>query len=69
MYPNVIETFEKVWENSLYGDWVRGSLLRTFEEHLKRKIQDPSNIEHFFQVCLRYKTGLEMIFTESQPKL
>ena len=24
--------------------------LRTFEEHLKRKIQDPRKIEHFFQV-------------------
>ena len=24
--------------------------LRTFEEHLKRQIQDPTNIEHFFQV-------------------
>ena len=24
--------------------------LRTFEEHLKRQIQDPRNIEHFFQV-------------------
>ena len=24
--------------------------LRTFEEHLKRKIQGPRKIEHFFQV-------------------
>ena len=23
----------------------------TFEEHLKRQIQDPRNIEHDFQVC------------------
>ena len=26
--------------------------LRTFEEHLKRQIQDSRKIEHFFQVCL-----------------
>ena len=26
--------------------------LRTFEEHLKRQIQDPGNIEHFFLVCV-----------------
>ena len=36
-----------------HGVWVRGWLLRTFEEHWKRQIQDPRNIEHFFQVCLR----------------
>ena len=26
--------------------------LRTFEEHWKRQIQDPRNIEHFFQVWI-----------------